>query len=280
MKNNLTNNKMRTSITVVLISVFLFFSSANQAQEVPKIPFYLPIHSSQLNDTVVKLNDELLETGFNFEIKHSDLWQQYQQDIRSGKPGIYFAPPHFTAWLIQQKGFIPLLRVKDKLRYVIASKTNDQDIFEISDLVDRKICTQNPLNLDYLLIKYAFRRNIQTADTHLVNSVFDEINSTDTPCSAFSISNHIFEQQELKNSGKYIRLAQSNEWNNYAFTMHPSLTEEFLAPLLQLLNEQKTQEILAPLLTLTGQEALLIDATSNDYPIEYLEELEEYWGEE
>jgi len=129
-----------------------------------------------------------------------------------------------------------------------------------------------------LLIKHAFRRNVQTSDTHLVKSVLDEINNPETTCSAFSISNHIYEQLELENPAKYIRLAQSDEWNNYAFSMHPSLTEEFLAPLLQLLNTKKTQAILAPLLTLTGPEALLIDATENDYPVDYLEELNGYWG--
>jgi len=168
--------------------------------------------------------------------------------------------------------------VKGKLKYVIASKVRDQHIFEISDLIDKKICTQNPLNLDYLLIKHAFRRNIQTADTHLVPSVFDEMNNSETTCSAFSISSHIFEQQELENPSEYIRLAQSHEWNNYAFSIHPSLTQNYSAPLLQLLNTKKTQEILTPLLQLTSHDAILIEAKKSDYPIKYLEELEGYWG--
>lgn len=270
----------RASIKLISLFVLLFFLSVSKAQETQKIPFYLPVHSSQLNDSIIKFNDELLETGFSFEIRHSDLWQQYQQDVRTGNPGVYFAPPHFSAWLIQQHNFTPLLKVEDKLKYVIASKARDQHIFEINDLVDKKICTQNPLNLDYLLIKHAFKRNIQTADIHLVKSVIDETRNAETPCDAFSISNHIFEQQEFENYSKYIRLAQSDEWNNYAFSMHPSLTQEFLVPLLKLLNKRKTQKILAPMLKLTAQNATLTEATNNDYPVEYIEGLESYWGNE
>ena len=277
MRNKPTNYIMRRSIKLLSIIFLLLFSPINKAQEVQRIPFYLPVHSSQLRDSIVKFNDALLEHGFRFEIIHSDLWQQYQQDVRTGNTGIYFAPPHFTAWLIQQHGFTPLLRIENKLKYVIASKAHDHHIFEINDLVDKKICTQNPLNLDYLLIKHAFQRNIQTADTHLVSSVFEEMNNNQTPCSAFSISNHIFEKKEFKNAEKYIRLAQSAELNNYAFSMHPSLTKEFIAPLLQLLNKKETREILTPILELTASEATLIDATESDYPSEYFIELQSYW---
>ena len=277
MKNKPTTHQIRFSIKLIFMPFLLFFSSINQAQETQRIPFYLPIHSSQLKDTIVKFNDALLEHGFRFELRHSDLWQQYQQDVRTGRIGVYFTPPHFTAWLVQQHKFTPLLKIESKLKYIIASKAHDHHIFEINDLIDKKICTQNPLNLDYLLIKHAFRQNIQTAETHIVKSVFDEMTKTETPCSAFSISNHIIENQELS-SVKYIRLAQSAELNNYAFSMHPSLTEEFLAPLQQLLSKKETIEILAPMLKLTANDAALIEVKNGDYPSKYLTELEGYWG--
>jgi len=86
MKNKPINPTIQAQIKLIFSLFLLLYSPINKAQEIQKTPFYLPIHSSQLNDSIVKLNDQLLETGFDFEIKHSDLWQQYQQNIRTGKP--------------------------------------------------------------------------------------------------------------------------------------------------------------------------------------------------
>ena len=142
-----------------LVFLFCCCSPHIYAQEDEKISFYLPFHSNQFTKNIEKFNEDLISTGFdNFEIKRSDIWQQYQQNIRTGELGVYFAAPHFSAWLIHKHDFIPLYRVDGNLKFVIASRIKDRDIFELSDLIEKKLCTQNPLNLDYLLINKSFKK--------------------------------------------------------------------------------------------------------------------------
>jgi len=71
MKNKPINPTIQAQIKLIFSLFLLLYSPINKAQEIQKTPFYLPIHSSQLNDSIVKLNDQLLETGFDLEIKVS-----------------------------------------------------------------------------------------------------------------------------------------------------------------------------------------------------------------
>jgi len=264
-----------------LVFLFCCCSSHIYAQEDEKISFYLPFHSNQFTKNIEKFNEDLISTGFdNFEIKRSDIWQQYQQNIRTGELGVYFAAPHFSAWLIHKHDFIPLYRVDGNLKFVIASRIKDRDIFELSDLIEKKLCTQNPLNLDYLLINKSFKKSIQAPESYFVNSVYDEFTNPDSVCSAFSISEHIYLQQENKKPNKFIRLAQSKVLNNYAFLIHPSLINEYSIPLRKFLIKDTTKEHLSPFLQLLSHKTSLVDAKVDDYPKEYIEELSKYWGKE
>ena len=248
------------------------------ANEQEKIAFYLPFHSSQFSINLDRLNEDFKHTGFdNFTIKTSDIWQQYQQNIRTGESGVYFASPHFAAWLINQHNFVPLLRLDSQLKFVIASKVSDKSVFELSDLIDKKICTQSPLNLDYLLINSAYKRSIQIPDAHLVISVKEEFDDPESHCSAFSISEHIYLQHESEAPNQFIRLAQSKVFNNYAFLIHPSLAKEYSLPLITFLSKESSQQELNPFLKLFSQKTSFIEAKASDYPKEYLEELSSYW---
>ena len=279
------NINLQRQIIVLFFSIF-FSSMPSKAAQNEYISFYLPVNSSQ-HDIHSVLENALQKSGLDhITIKYADHWQQYQQNIRYGRQGIYYAPPHFTAWLIEQHNFTPLLKVKDSLKYVIASRSRDSHIFEMCDLIGRTICTQNPLNLDFLLINTAFKKSIKTADAHYVASVADEMNAEQSSCSAFSISNHFYleqniqgqEQSQRETPVEYIRLAQSEQFNNYAISIHPSLVDKHSEKLMSFFTSDEVQKALSPLLKLTSSEAQLVKTNKLDYPPHYTNKLELYWG--
>lgn len=264
---------------VLAVVAFCLSGSVSNAEQIDSVPLYLPTHSKQHPEMLQQFQQALLSAGFHYiEIKNSDYWQEYQQSVRNGRLGIYYAPPHFTAWLTHKHNFTPLLKVNNALKYVIASKSSDTHIFEMSDLIGRKVCSQHPLNLDYLLINQAFQKSIRSAESHHVYSVFNEMLKSQSPCSAFSISNHRYLEQALETPSKYTRLAQSEQWNNYAVSIHPSFNIDFIERFTHFLQNEETQNILLPLLKLSSDKPKLTPSMLDDYPLEYLEILEPYWG--
>ena len=280
-----TKVNLQRQIIALFFSI-CFSSMPSKAAKNEHVSFYLPVHSSQY-DMHSMLENALQKSGLHhITIKYADNWQQYQQNIRYGRQGIYYAPPHFTAWLVEQHNFTPLLKVKDDLKYVIASRSRDSHIFEMSDLIGRKICTQSPLNLDFLLINTAFKKSIKTADAYYVVSVADEMNAEQSPCSAFSISNHFYleqnsqaqEQSQREAPVEYIRLAQSEQLNNFAISIHPSLVDKHSKKLMSFFTSDEAQKALSPLLKLTSSQAQLVNTNKLDYPSHYTDKLELYWG--
>ena len=95
-----------------------------------KIPIYLPSNSTFDAKSIKQLNVEFSKT---YEFKITKYQRNYQQAIKNGKFGVYFAPPHFAAWLIHQHAFQPVLTLSEPLSYVIATRRDDNRIFELSD---------------------------------------------------------------------------------------------------------------------------------------------------
>jgi len=62
-----------------------------------KFTLYLPISSQQFPSLKSGLQEALTAQGLGqLEIKTADFWQSYQQGIRHGRIGIYFAAPHYS----------------------------------------------------------------------------------------------------------------------------------------------------------------------------------------
>lgn len=285
MLNNFFFQKQQKAPRLSLILVFLWLSytpvshaQLTQSQSTNVISFYLPLHSSQQTKSIENFKQALLKAGFDdITVKTADFWSDYQQKIRKGRIGIYLAPPHFSAWVIHHHNFMPLVRVKGPLKYVIASKRSEDGVFEIRDLTRKEICTQHALNLDYLLINQSFQNSVRSANTVIVNSVINEMQKQDSPCSGFSISEHAFQALDQQSPGRYIRLTQSDVFSNYAIVMHPSLINQYSAALTEFLNSKAAIQSLAPILKLNSNEATFIKASKLDYPQHDSQMLELFW---
>ena len=250
-------------------------SSIGQAGDT--VSFYLPLHSKHDSKTVIELKQALNQAGINnIEIVTADYWQQYQQSFRNGKVGVYYGPPHFTAWAIEKHNFTALVKIKKPLQYVLASKKSHTEIFEVRDLTDKQVCTQSALNLDYLHLIDSFSESLKAAKPIEVLSISDELNNTGSACSAFSISNHWL----LENPNHhYIRLSQSPVYSNYAISVHPSLSSVFSKELKKALQTKRVKDALAPLIAKSSNDPGLIEANNKDYPSHYTKSLKRFWRE-
>ena len=238
----------------------------------------MPINSEQLPQIITQLEQELANAGFgNVEVVTADYWHTYQQSIRKGRPGIYFAAPHFLAWTLHQHNFQPLLKLAEPLKYVIASRRNNSNVFEVNDLNKKTVCTQRALNLDYLLVNAAFDNPMHSAKTWPVWSVLEEMKKVQNRCTAFSISDHHFVELELAAPDNFIRLQQGEIFPNFGFAIHPSLVEKYAKKLTEFLQRKSTYDLLRPMYRQTASKAYLVTASIEDYPIGYTEALATYW---
>ena len=274
--------KKSTSTVCLLVLWIMGINSHSYAVEPQtSTPLYLPIHSQQYPELVQTLSAELIKSGLgNIELRTADYWSRYKQGIRKGQPGVFFAAPHFSAWAIHQHQFIPLLRLNQPLKFVIASRTTDSHYFEINDLNKQKVCTQNTLNLDYLLVIKAFNSSLQSANIEVMPSVIAQLEHTNSACAAFVMSDHHFIQQELQKPNTLIRLYQGQTFNNYAFIAHPSINEKTQTKIRAFLRQSKIQTLLRPMFAHTANNTTnLVTAKTEDYPLSYTSVLKPYWGE-
>ena len=88
----------------------------------------------------------------NITIETVDHGHNYQQGLRAGRIGIYFAPPHCTAWTVDHHGFRALVHLSEPLAYIVTVEQSRTNLFEVGNLASNRICDRKPLNLDYILI--------------------------------------------------------------------------------------------------------------------------------
>ena len=246
-----------------------------------QLVLYLPIQAESIANLAESLQAQAASNGpAGFTIKTSDHWHAFQQGLRNGRFGAYFAPPHFAAWAIARHGFKPLLRLAEPLSYVIAAKRADSELFEISDLANRTICSNKPLNLDYLLINQAFSQSLVSAKLKFVASVEKQMLNPASRCDAFSLSNHLFEKHARLSPGKFIRLQQSVVYNNYVLLVHPQVPADLAGKLQDYFLARQTQELLSPMFIMLASKGQLVRSEADDYPAEYWRVLMPYWGTE
>lgn len=273
----------RAILFVLLISVMGTTLSAPQvalsARQIDEpLTLYLPVHTAEHPDLVEGLKQEYSAANLGeLRIQTADYWNSYQWALRTGKPGLYFAAPHFFAWAIHKHNFAPLLRLSEPLKYVIASRTNSSEIFEVSDLNNRAVCSKRALNLDYLLLNTAFDNRLHSAEAVTVMSVAKAMTEPSHQCLGFSISDHHFVEQELREPGKFIRLQQGKTFSNFGFMLHPTGNAAYQKQLTEFLLSDTVQALLRPIFLQTSSKAILIEAKASDYPKHYLAKLKPYW---
>lgn len=256
----------------------LGFAAFTQTAHTGQIPFYLPLSTEQFPTISNQLNTALRTAGLaNFTVTTTDYWHPYQQGLRQGRSGVYFAAPHFSAWAVDKNKFVPILRLQSELQYVIVARRNDSDVFEVNDLAGRTVCTQRAPNLDFLLSRTALQKAVVLARTKTVKSVPQAMRADDQDCQAFSVSRHIFERFAKTDPFKFIRLQQSSASQNYAYVLDRKTALEFGPALKKFLLSPQTQAILQPMYKLYSTKTRLVSAKTRDYTDQDHAPLIGYW---
>lgn len=257
-------------VCLLLTPSAVFADADKQSQE---ISLYLPLSDKDSllsSDLETFLSQQKLA---KIKVKTIDHWHQFQQNIRHGKNGIYFVPPHFAAWAIHNHNFKPLVRIAEPLSYVITTQKNNSEIFELSDLQDKTICVDQPLNLNYLLINNAFHKR-SISPKLVFTKPFEQIqDGNNLNCDAYSVSNHALDLKQ----NNFIRLYQSPNYNNYVLVSYPKVSNQTLQKLQNLFVSKVTIDLLKPMLQKFAANPVLIKAQIRDYPVHYAFLLKPYW---
>jgi hypothetical protein len=281
-------------LSIFLFSVLAAANSTSPAQQVAearehtniqsnKIPFYLPILQNQFSDVVTAFESALVEQiSENAHLKKlelitTDYRHPYQNGIRQGRLGVYFAEPHFASWLVNVHGFETLLHLSGFQQYVIVVKTSDTDLFELNDLATKTICTGSSMDMSFLMVSNSMRHNLQPVKVRQVKEVAKEMKRINQKCDGFSLSEHVFSQITTQAPFEFIRLKQSSEFSNYAYLIHPDVPRETKKNLRELLLSQKMQEIFRPVYRHFTKDPILLKGKSENYPPAQMQPLQAYW---
>lgn len=262
------------SILIACLSINPSIVTANSEA----IELYFPVSSNNMTALSSELRAALEKNGLpEVSIKFADIWHNYQQNIKNGRIGIYFAAPHFSAWAINKHGFLPIARINESSSHVIVAKQSRTDLFELNDLVGHTVCTDKPLNLNYLLTGKLFNKKI-AVNTVFITDISTEMRANQSNCDGFALSNHLLVKLITEGVDDYIRLHQSQNQHNYAFVGHPKLDLRKLRRLRTFLLQPDTQEILLPITQLYAKNTQLVKSKKRDYPISYIQDLAPYWN--
>jgi hypothetical protein len=255
--------KALLSSSTALIIYFLVNTPSFAKEE---IPFYLST-SFETNPALHSaLQLELNKAGLrHLKVTNTDFWHPFIQGIRQGRTGIYFAAPHFSAWAIKKHEFVPLLKLSGSLQYVLLSRQNDIDIFEVSDLARKRICSSKAPNLDFILANSALPSSFNSPIIISKASTSTAMISGDKDCDAFVVSEHIFSRYALKNPYRFVRLQQSVKQLNHAFISSPDIDLDTLTAFKRVMLSKVVVDLLEPLFYEYSSKPILIRATDDEF---------------
>lgn len=85
-------------------------------------------------------------TGQSFVYVHPDSWFSYQSDVRNGRFALLLDGAHMAAWRIASRGDIPLVRARERIRFVLVA-LRDSRIYSKEDLIGQPVCAYAPPDL-------------------------------------------------------------------------------------------------------------------------------------
>lgn len=248
------------------------------------VSLYLPINTIDFPELDKRLTLALSDQGVsNITVKNTDYWHPYQQGLRLGRRGIYFAQPHFAAWVIHQHNFKPILKLHGQLKYVLAVRRNDTQFFEVNDLAGAKLCRTPGLNLGTVWLNQLLGEHQLTARSEEVSSVVaiikNQSNDSHSNCDAFVLSAFSFNQINKVSKEKYVLFAQSPKYKHHAFVAHPSIDAATTQQLTKALKSKEVKRLMMPYLRSLSRWQNLLPVQLDDYGPDDANLLETYWGE-
>lgn len=141
---------MRVMLVVVVMSMTLAGVARAADLILSAPPRESPEAARKLYAPLAALLTRTLGRPVRYEYPGS--WFKYQQDMREGRLDIVFDGPHFVSWRIAHLDHHPLVRLPGKLRFLLLTRADNENIQGPDDLVGRVICGISPPHLSTLSI--------------------------------------------------------------------------------------------------------------------------------
>ncbi len=99
--------------------------------------------------------------GVQVTYKHPGNWLTYQRDMRNDKYDIVFDGPHFIAWRVAHLGHEALVKLPDKLQFMLVYEKGGKEYTKPDDLIGKRICGISMPNLSTLSILDYYRNPVR-----------------------------------------------------------------------------------------------------------------------
>lgn len=99
--------------------------------------------------------------GVQVTYKHPGNWLKYQRDMRNGKYDIVFDGPHFIAWRVAHLGHEAIIKLPDKLQFMLVYEKGGEEYTQPDDLIGKIICGISMPNLLTLSILDYYRNPVR-----------------------------------------------------------------------------------------------------------------------
>lgn len=257
---------------LALLCALLPYANADEAPVTLYLPYITPDLSEQLEQA-------LKNAGVGtMKVDNGDFWHPYQQGLRKGRRGVYFAQPHFAAWSIQRHGFQAIYKLHGRLKYVLASRRTDNHLFEINDLQGRVICREAGLNLGTVWLNNLLGDYRLTALSEEVASVEQAMKVNNKKCDAFVVDDYAYDRINKGQLGPYIRLKQSPVYKHNALVAHPEIPQATTSALKKALKSKRIKSLLKPYFSKLSKWQNLLPVQAEDYTAADYKLLDAYWG--
>lgn len=117
-------------------------------------------------------------TSSQFIFHHPKNLLSYMREMRAGKYDLVFDDPHFVSWRVTNLDHAPLVRLPGTLNFVIVARSNDEIVFNLSDLAGHKVCAHAPPDLATLSMQTQFTNPVRQPQIFEVNgfgNIFEQL---------------------------------------------------------------------------------------------------------
>lgn len=165
--------------------------------------------------------------GVKIQYKYIGDWLTYRKTIRDNNADFYFNGPHFSSWLVTHRNHRFIGRLAETHTFIVAVRTNENRIRQVSDLAGRSNCLHPEPNLGTLIFETAFPNPARQPVTVLIDGWKNAYAGIiDGKCLAAVMPINVFEKQ---NKQGYARILHKFDTvPNQALTASPRVPPELL----------------------------------------------------
>ncbi|VAW70228.1 hypothetical protein MNBD_GAMMA09-1579 [hydrothermal vent metagenome] len=204
-------------------------------------------------------------TGYQFEYKQQNTWDEYVQGMRDEKYDLVFDGPHFVDWRIHNLGHRVLIKIPHLLQWRVIVRSDNRTITKLDDLAGKKVCAPGSPNFGMLNL-FSHFKGAEKQPVHVKvkgwNNVYDAVKSGDCVAGVLPKKNHqIYDKSNTYTASIHTHLPYPNQ----AFTASKRISESLGDDIQQALLSEEGQQALKNLRIRYTGGSNLVGAEDEEY---------------